>query len=81
MEKMTSECQSNETLTEWYKKLPRTVQPKTDFVSTIAKECGIGEQAVRLWVRGESKPSNPAHAEILSKRTGIPVEKLFKQND
>lgn len=64
-------------LTNYYDSLPKLSAPKTDFVREVALKCGVVEPTVRLWVKGESRPSNPEHLKILSDITGIEESKLF----
>lgn len=66
-------------LTDYYERLPKPVAPKTEFIRSLARECNVGEPTVRLWVKGETKPSNPEHVKIISKITGINEEKLFER--
>ncbi len=65
------------TLKNYYASLPEVVYPKTEFVEMIARECNVSLGTVRNWVLYDIKPRNSVHAWILSKYTGIPVERLW----
>ena len=64
-------------LENYYEQLPGVNAPKTEFVSRVAKLCGVNEATVRLWVKGKSTPSDPKWLDILAEETGIDKENLF----
>ena len=64
-------------LRSYYKSLPKPVPPKTEFIKRIASLCNVTENAVRLWVAGDTMPASEEHIEILSRETGIKKEELF----
>lgn len=54
--------------------------PKKNFVRQLAGECGVEETTIRNWILYGRRPANPDHVEILSQRTGIPVDKLWNDS-
>jgi len=64
-------------LENYYEQLPALNAPKTEFVSRVAKLCGVNEATVRMWVKGKYKPCNPNCIDIIAKETGIEKEDLF----
>jgi len=64
-------------LSNYYEQLPTVNAPKTEFVSRVARLCGVNDATVRLWVKGKTKPNNPEHFDILAEETGIDKENLF----
>lgn len=66
------------TLKGYYSQLPDASHPKTDFVNEVAIEAGVSAATVRNWVIYGMKPQNKSHIEILSRKTGIPVEDLWE---
>lgn len=67
------------TLKGYYKNLPEGTFPKRDFVNEAAVDCKVSTATVRNWIDGRTKPDNPEHVKYLSKKTGIPVEDLWKE--
>jgi hypothetical protein len=68
-------------LTHYYDSLPKLSAPKTNFVREVANKCNVVEATVRLWIKGDTKPSDEKHLKILSEITGIPTNKLFEENE
>lgn len=68
------------TLTEYYRKLPVSYSPKTQFIKRVAERCETAEQTVRLWVKGRTRPSDTKFLEILEEETGISRENLFNHD-
>lgn len=68
-------------LKNYYDSLPKRTAPKTIFIREVAARCGIVENTVRYWIKGESKPVNPEHLKVLSELTGIEEERLFANED
>ena len=66
------------TLRGYYTQLPGANHPKTDFVNEVAIEAGVSTATVRNWVIYGMKPQNKSHVELLSLKTGIPVENLWE---
>ena len=66
------------TLKGYYSQLPDANHPKTDFVNEVAMEAGVSAATVRNWVIYGMRPQNKSHVEILSRKTGIPVENLWE---
>ena len=66
------------TLKGYYSQLPDATHPKTDFVNEVAIEAGVSAATVRNWVIYGMLPQNKSHVEILSRKTGIPVEDLWE---
>jgi len=66
------------TLKGYYLQLPDANHPKTDFVNEVAIEAGVSAATVRNWVIYGMKPQNKSHVELLSRKTGIPVENLWE---
>lgn len=66
-------------LKKFYDSLPETSSPKTEFIDEVAKECNLTTGTIRNWVKGRALPKEKEYFEILSKKTGIPVEELFPQ--
>lgn len=67
------------TLKGYYLQLPNANHPKTDFVNEVAMEAGVSAATVRNWVIYGMRPQNKNHMEILSRKTGIPVENLWEE--
>lgn len=67
------------TLKGYYKNLPDSTHPKTEFINEITKRTGVSFTAARNWVIYGMKPNNPEHISILSEITGIPPEKLWSE--
>lgn len=65
------------TLKGYYKQLPDSVHPKTDFINRVVCRTGVSVQSVRNWVIYGMKPSNPEWVKVLSEETGIPVKNLW----
>jgi hypothetical protein len=65
------------TLRGYYHSLPTPVPPKTDFIKRVAGQCEVGLETVRNWIRGDARPSNEKHYDILSELTGISKDQLF----
>lgn len=65
------------TLENFYKDLPKSYSPKTQFIKRVAERCDTAEQTVRLWVKGRTKPSDTKFLEILEEETGISKDNLF----
>lgn len=65
------------TLESFYKDLPKSYSPKTQFIKRVAERCDTAEQTVRLWVKGRTKPSDTKFLEILEEETGIAKDNLF----
>lgn len=72
------------TLNEYYNKKPTAIYPKTEFVDELLKACEdefgegcISRATILNWCSGETKPSDSKFLPILSKMTGIPIDKLF----
>lgn len=70
---------SKMTLKDYYMSLPDATHPKTDFMNEVAREANVSVATVRNWVIYGMKPSNPDNLELLSKKTGIPVDELWKE--
>lgn len=68
------------TLVGFYKELPKSYSPKTQFIKRVAERCGLAEQTVRLWVKGKYNPSDEKYLEILEEETGISRENLFNHD-
>lgn len=66
------------TLKGYYQQLPDANHPKTDFVNEVAMDAGVSAATVRNWVIYGMRPQNKNHVEILSRKTGIPVENLWE---
>lgn len=66
------------TLKGYYMQLPDANHPKTDFVNEVAMEAGVSAATVRNWVIYGMRPQNKNHVEILSRKTGIPMEDLWE---
>ena len=66
------------TLKGYYLQLPYANHPKTDFVNEVAMEAGVSAATVRNWVIYGMKPQKKNHVEILSRKTGIPVDNLWE---
>lgn len=67
------------TLKDYYKNLPSSTSPKTEFLEEICATCKVKEVTARGWVMGRSIPANPKHREILAKATGLSVNELFQE--
>lgn len=63
---------------EFYKKLPSSISPKSDFLREISQRCGVTYMTARNWVVYGMKPSNREHFKVLSELTGIPEDHLFE---
>jgi hypothetical protein len=68
------------TLSGYYNNLPLPSHPKTEFVKRVAGLCGVNMETVRCWLRGDSKPGDERHYEVLVEETGIPKHQLFAQS-
>ena len=68
------------TLRGYYKSLPNSSHPKTEFVNDIAAKTGVSTATVRNWIVYGMRPNNPEHVQILSEITGIPVNELWDEN-
>lgn len=68
-------------LLDYYESLPDRQAPKTDFVREVCFVTGMTENTVRNWVKGRAKPTDKETLEYLSRRTGIPVERLFPSEE
>lgn len=66
------------TLKDYYSNLPDASHPKTDFVNEVAREAGVSVGTVRNWLIYGMKPQNRKHVDILVRKTGIPVDELWK---
>jgi len=66
------------TLRGYYDALPDACHPKTDFVNEVAIEAGVSVQTVRNWIRYGMRPSRYEHVELLSRKTGIAINDLWK---
>lgn len=65
------------TLSGYYKGLPESTHPKTEFMNEIIKRTGVSFTTARNWVIYNMKPNNPDHIKVLSEITGIPIENLW----
>lgn len=66
------------TLKGYYSQLLDASHPKTDFMNEIAIEAGVSVATVRNWGIYGMRPQRRIYAEILSRKTGIPVENLWE---
>ena len=62
----------------YYDSLPEATFPKTSFVNETAQDCGVSVATVHNWMHGKTKPEKEEHRQYLSKKTGIPVEEIWK---
>lgn len=62
----------------YYDSLPEATFPKTSFVNETAQDCGVSVATVHNWLHGKTKPEKEEHRQYLSKKTGIPVEEIWK---
>ncbi len=76
---MNEMTQKSQTLTEYYRSLPRAVPPKKSFLSRVSQRCGVEPYTVELWVAGKSRPSKDEYLNVLSQETGIPKDQLFAE--
>lgn len=67
------------TLKGYYKNLPESTHPKTEFINEITRRTGVSFTAARNWVVYGMKPNNPKHISVLSEITGIPPEDLWSK--
>lgn len=67
------------TLKGYYKNLPESVHPKTEFINEIIKRTGVSFNTARNWVIYGMKPNNPEHISVLSEITGIPRNNLWSE--
>lgn len=67
------------TLKGYYKNLPESSHPKTEFINEITRRTGVSFTAARNWVVYGMKPNNPEHISVLSEITGIPPECLWSK--
>lgn len=67
------------TLLGYYNSLPPRTFPKSDFIDSVAEQCGVEPASVRNWVMGRNKPSKPEHIEVLVQMTGVPAEQLWQE--
>lgn len=67
------------TLKGYYKNLPESTHPKTEFINEITRRTGVSFTAARNWVVYGMKPNNPEHISVLSEITGIPPEDLWSK--
>ena len=67
------------TLKDYYDSLPKASCPKSDFIMSVANECGVTYNTVCNWIRGAYQPTKEHYVEVLSKHTGIPKEELWKR--
>jgi len=81
MGKVTEKTNVEQTLTSYYKGLPKPKAPKTEFIEGIATLCSVTSNTVRNWVKGNVKPNDPEHIRILIKVTGIKEENLFNNKN
>lgn len=72
---MKSEEKSN--FASFYDALPDVEAPKTEFIRSLSKRCGVVEQTARTWVKGRSIPKEESHLKIISEMTGISINELF----
>lgn len=68
-QKMTLKC--------YYESIPVRPSPRGEFVTLVAKRCGVSEQTVRNWCIYGMKPKNYNHVKVLSELTGIREEDLW----
>lgn len=61
----------------FYDSLPRSTQPKTEFVKKVAHETGVTETTVRNWIKNGTKPNNHEHVIVLERLTGLTEKELF----
>lgn len=64
-------------LKEFYKKL----ENKTAFINEVCYRTGRSAVAVHNWIKYGMKPNNPKDREVLSNITGIPVKKLWNDEN
>lgn len=70
------------TLKDYYHNgLPSRSFPKTEFVNRVAERCGLNDESVRAWIRGDRLPSEDRYYDILSEETGIPKHLLFSDEN
>lgn len=67
------------TLKGYYKNLPESTHPKTEFINEITRRTGVSFTAARNWVVYGMKPNNPEHISVLSEITGISPEDLWSK--
>lgn len=65
------------TLKGYFESLPKRKSPRKDFVTEVARRCGVSEQTVRNWCIYGMKPQDFKHVKILSEMTGIKEEDLW----
>ena len=65
------------TLKDYYRELPKSISPKTEFCKKVAKECGVTFTTVRNWVHYGVRPKDDRMAKKIAEITGIPEEELF----
>ena len=65
------------TLPEYYRSLPPSKSPKTEFVEEICATCNVKLGTAKNWVAGKAVPANPEHREILAAATGLSIDELF----
>ena len=71
------EKQKNQKITfrDYYNSLK---QKPLDFITQIAKECGVTERTVYNWISGDIIPDK-SHQDKITEITGISADSLFKQ--
>jgi transcriptional regulator with XRE-family HTH domain len=75
------EIMNKMTLSSYYNSLSAPTPPKTDFVKRVSERCGVSMEAVRTWIRGDRRPGDERHYEILAEETGIPKDELFESSN
>ena len=52
---------------------------KYRFINLVASKCGVSQNTVLRWVKGNFKTRVTSNLKILSEASGIPIEKLFEK--
>lgn len=65
------------TLQDYYKGLPSSISPKTEFINEVSSKTGKSHVTVSNWVHGKTRPNDPKDLVVLSELTGLSINDLF----